>query len=960
MTSNAATAGRSRLTKAVTDVRSAVAKRVRWATRTQEEREFASSLAFLAGFALSIGLGYWGWSKASGGLVNGDTKHFLDRVYLTLQMFVLHPQDLPEETPWQLQAARLMAPTLLALAAITIITTRFRKRFRHVLFRRDSGHVIVCGAGVHGTRLAQNLAESGKRVMLVDVDEKAHGMQGPERERQCRFVADTVKSDTLISAGVGHADRLIAVAGDDVVNSQIASTVRSLADKGRVDPGLKVLIQAEDANLARFLEDWDSVTPPRIETFGANAIAADALFGSGTDPDPDRTKDTNAVLEDFERCGGHLLLAGDHPLLEAVVVASLRRGRARRLHNASSDTTPLLRITIIGPEAKSRLAEIVQRWRPEPTVVELAATDIDPRDEPAILTHRRLREWRCSKHALVACEDELEGIAFAVVLSRALGKGVALTRVRTQARNELDDQLHAHTCGSAHLATISAHSIVDLAWGKDTSRIDQISPARRLTASLLAEGLDQGGDMAESMLKQHWLGVHSDPAPRIAPATKPFVEGLLRAASARNGGGAAVPVSALVGAGLTVDLDSLENVKRTAEQLSKEGSDNAFAAWCEYARRVSDDPVHSESLLASAHRAAPLRLKAATLGAHEALAALAPDPTTVEWIGSHAPRRIAIFAGAAASMSSETERAVSTLLERALQRFEGLLITGGNDIGVCGVVRRVASEHGIPVLGYAPADRAAADGWLRLTHDGDFSEAEPVAMWADILGARRSAEDVRVVAFPGGRITTVEILLARALGAAVASLDPCEELRYELDDALPLGADGVIELPADPMTLRAFLAGPNERLDPTFRETAARDLHNQYREKHRKYKQPDDPALAPWECLLPTLRNSNLASVDDIPNKLHMVGKRLVRDGARLELNRADAALLAEMEHGRFNYERLIGGWELGEARRVSRLISPYLKPWSDLDEEVKQWDLDAVCAIDSALREAGWGVADE
>jgi hypothetical protein len=289
-----------------------------------------------------------------------------------------------------------------------------------------------------------------------------------------------------------------------------------------------------------------------------------------------------------------------------------------------------------------------------------------------------------------------------------------------------------------------------------------------------------------------------------------------------------------------------------------------------------------------------------------------------------------------------------------------LLLTGGNDVGACGAARAAADANGVPVLGYAPAGRGLAGCWLRSTPEGAFSEAEPVAMWTDLLAAGRIAQNVRVVVFPGGAITTAEILLARALGAEVAWLDPDGEHSDELEETLPAAADGVVELPLDPMTLRAFLTTQDVTLDRTFRERAARELHRQYREEHRRkrHKQAEDPALAAWERLLPTLKQSNLAAVDDIPNKLNVIGKRLVRGGSRLLLDDKQVDLLAEMEHGRFNYERLRAGWWLGGTRHVSRLISPYLTPWSELEEGVKQWDRDAVRAIEGALSEAGWGVA--
>jgi hypothetical protein len=279
-------------------------------------------------------------------------------------------------------------------------------------------------------------------------------------------------------------------------------------------------------------------------------------------------------------------------------------------------------------------------------------------------------------------------------------------------------------------------------------------------------------------------------------------------------------------------------------------------------------------------------------------------------------------------------------------------------------VHAAAEATEVTVIGYAPEGKATRGSHVRCTPPGEFSISEPVAMWIDVLAAARDrgalpdgAKGVRLVAFPGGPITRLEIVLARALGATIASVDPLDQLDESLDELLPLGAGGVLSLPNDAMTLRSFLMWPNAPLDPRRRDQAAKALHDQYRSEHRRHKSADDPALAPWERLSPALRKSNLAAVDDIPNKLRVVGKRLVVGGERLLLSDAQVERLAEMEHGRYNWERLSSGWELGHARELSRLVSPYLVSWDDLEDEVKQWDRDAVRALDGALQAASWGV---
>jgi hypothetical protein len=939
-------------------------------------------------FATTIGLGIWGWSRVSAhkpksGTAEQLAQHFLGRIYLTLQLFVLHPQELPRHYPWQVEAARFLAPVLLVIATVYLLTVAFEAHMRHAWLKRSPRHAIVCGAGVHGTRLTENLLRAGIPVVLVDIDARAPGMQSRLRRRETRLVADTVNEDTLRRAGVSRAVQLIAVTGDDVVNAQIASTVRDLWEKERWRREPLVLVQAEDRVLARFLEDCDGKQPdrrpdsessraerPEVRTFGANTLAAVALFGGGPLAGTRPGQNSAAPLADAmatDDC--HILLAGDHGLLEAIVVTALRRGRAQRLRRGTPPGGPSpLRITLVGASAERYAHAITERWQLDPGIVDLSASEVDPRTEPAVLSSRAWSEWqRDVTHAVVACEDEHASITIAVTLSRILGPTVKLTRVSTQPGNELDKQLESYAGEPPRFAPISVLSITDLAWGARAERVQDVPPAGRLVAALSEDGVDrpEAEEMTKQLLNQSDLGLHSDAAPAISPATASVLDGLLRSVRDHR---RAVTVSALVAAGLSPDLAAPCNLRRAAEQLTRDLSPDAFIAWCEYVRLIPDAEAEAPGLLAAAatadRHAAPLKLRAATLGSHEALDGLIADQAIVDHLNRRVSPRIAIFAGGASSMSAETQHAIARLLTQALYRYDGLILTGGNDVGLCGAVREAAGANRVPVLGYAPAARGAAGAWLRSTPAGDFSGAEPVAIWTDLLAAAQtrkpaaSAADVRIVAFPGGSITATEIILGRALGAAVASVDPCEELVEPLDEILPFGSGGVLSLPSDPMTLRAFLMWPNQQLDNARRLIAARELHDQYRQEQRNHKHSDDLALAAWERLSPMLRRSNLAAVDDIPNKLAVLGMRLRVGGERLRLRCDQAELLAEMEHGRYNFERLSAGWELGRTRQLSRLVSPYLTPWSDLEDKVKQWDRDAVLALDKAIQKAGWGVA--
>ena len=67
--------------------------------------------------------------------------------------------------------------------------------------------------------------------------------------------------------------------------------------------------------------------------------------------------------------------------------------------------------------------------------------------------------------------------------------------------------------------------------------------------------------------------------------------------------------------------------------------------------------------------------------------------------------------------------------------------------------------------------------------------------------------------------------------------------------------------------------------------------------------------------------------------------------------------LLAELEHGRWNIERLHDGWRYGKTKDEDRKLNPCLVRWTDLpdgENGVKKYDRNAVRAFPEILAKAG------
>lgn len=148
-------------------------------------------------------------------------------------------------------------------------------------------------------------------------------------------------------------------------------------------------------------------------------------------------------------------------------------------------------------------------------------------------------------------------------------------------------------------------------------------------------------------------------------------------------------------------------------------------------------------------------------------------------------------------------------------------------------------------------------------------------------------------------------------------------------------------------------------------ETLARAIHEDYRRRRvaEGGTSGDDPSLAQWEALPETLRQSNLHQAADIDRKLAAVSCQVRRsdgdDGpTEFQFSPEEVELLAQMEHDRWEEERRSAGWVYGPTKDVETKRSPYLIPWEDLSEEVRDLDRDTVSGIPRFLAQLGFVVA--
>ncbi len=314
------------------------------------------------------------------------------------------------------------------------------------------------------------------------------------------------------------------------------------------------------------------------------------------------------------------------------------------------------------------------------------------------------------------------------------------------------------------------------------------------------------------------------------------------------------------------------------------------------------------------------------------------------------------------------------LLRAGLAEYRGTVISGGTKQGIPGMVGAIAkaSNKRIHAIGYLPASLSTGETITKDTRyneirrtDGEreFNAIEPLQNWIDILASGIDPAEVTLLGINGGTIAGFEYRLAAALGAKVGvvrrSGREADRLRTEEPwEQMP----GIVFLPADPQTLNAFVHhSRSHAMNTRDRNRIARAIHEKYCQTRLDSQESDDPSLAKWPKLSAEFKESNRRQADDISRKLASIGLQAVRvaEGAKPKLVKftpQQIARFSEMEHGRWNVERILDGWTVGP-HDTEKKTRPSLVPWKNLDRKTRQFDIDAVKQIPTLLASIGYEI---
>lgn len=319
-------------------------------------------------------------------------------------------------------------------------------------------------------------------------------------------------------------------------------------------------------------------------------------------------------------------------------------------------------------------------------------------------------------------------------------------------------------------------------------------------------------------------------------------------------------------------------------------------------------------------------------------------------------------------------RSYKDCLWAGFEDFSGTLVSGGTRVGIPGLVGELVarlrargrdSRARCYLPAKLPSDAPYDNRYKQAVRKvGDkFSPQQPLQTWIDIVGSGIKSSRVKLLGINGGPLTAFEFKLAMALGAQVGVIRESGRAAEELapdEDWQDVG--NLLWLPCDPMTVRAFVdKGVPEEVPPHVL-LMARRIHQSFLDSN--WPRSKDRIMRPWEHLDWDIRADNIGQAAYAEEILGRAGYevRLVKGKIKVYQFGPDedelVEQMGEMEHGRWNVQRLRTGWKYGKQKDEDKCISPFLRPWRELPEKTKEWDREFVRQWPELLAECGMEVS--
>ena len=151
--------------------------------------------------------------------------------------------------------------------------------------------------------------------------------------------------------------------------------------------------------------------------------------------------------------------------------------------------------------------------------------------------------------------------------------------------------------------------------------------------------------------------------------------------------------------------------------------------------------------------------------------------------------------------------------------------------------------------------------------------------------------------------------------------------------------------------------------EPYIIDRLARIVHERYvEERGKEGGMPEtNPSMVEFDALPDDMKEANLDYASRIPVLLRGIGygvRRLQKDAesTSLTLDEKQIETMAEMEHARWNWQKILQGWIYKEGEKnIKKKTTPHLVPWKELPMDIQDYDRKSVRVIPELLGAAGY-----
>ena len=273
-----------------------------------ENRWLLLGLAWLVSLALGI-IGFYIYA-----IENGEDWTAGDVIYRTFQLVTMNSGAVDGEVNWILQFARFLLPLLTVYTVFQVLMQLFVEQTQKLRLRRLKDHVVICGMGRKGSRLARELLGLGRQVVIIENELKQENAENFRHLGAIVLTGDATDKDVLTRARILHARNLVCLLGGDSENLQTAYQAYQLTRTRRVGK-LTCIIHLFSIDLLNIIRSSELAIEPgvpfELETFNPYERTARILLNDN----PGWREDSS--LEDIPES---LLVVGLGRLGEQLVV----------------------------------------------------------------------------------------------------------------------------------------------------------------------------------------------------------------------------------------------------------------------------------------------------------------------------------------------------------------------------------------------------------------------------------------------------------------------------------------------------------------------------------------------------------------------------------------------------------------------------------------------------------------